>query len=72
LLEEVFRILDTFDSASLQHVYTERNKVADKLSKEGVQLDFGRWMIIEDKEGTHYEYFHRPFIEPLDMAENSP
>lgn len=30
LLDKVFRILDTSYSASLQHVYRERNKVADK------------------------------------------
>jgi hypothetical protein len=45
LLDEVFKILDLFDSFSLWHVYRECNLEVDMLSKVGVQMDFGQWMI---------------------------
>lgn len=45
LLEEIFRILDPFDSFSLQHIYRERNSEANLLSKAGIQMGFGQWMI---------------------------
>jgi hypothetical protein len=41
LLDEIFRIIATFDSFSIWHVYKERNKEANGLSKEGMRLDFG-------------------------------
>jgi hypothetical protein len=36
---------------------------ADSLSKAGLQLGFGKWMISEVKDGAHYEYYHEHFID---------
>jgi ribonuclease HI len=52
LLEEVFRILASFDNYSFHHVYREHNQEADSLSKEGLQMVVGTWMIREDKDGS--------------------
>jgi ribonuclease HI len=41
LLEEVFIILDTYTNFSTRHVYRERNRETDKLSKEGTHLAHG-------------------------------
>jgi hypothetical protein len=64
LLDEFFRILDSFDSFSLRYVYREWNSEANLLSKEGLQLDFGKWLISEIKDGTHYAYYQKLFIDP--------
>jgi hypothetical protein len=44
-------------------VYMERNREADKLSKEGTHLAHGKWKITKFKEGSNFEYYHQPFIE---------
>ena len=36
------------------------------LSKEGIQLDLGQWLIDEYHNGDHFEFYHRPFMEGLD------
>jgi ribonuclease HI len=36
-LAEVLRIISTFDTISLSHIYRERNALADRLSKEATQ-----------------------------------
>lgn len=65
LLEEVFIILGTYKNLSIRHVYRERNRAVDKLSKEGLLLDYGQWKIMESRDGSHFEYYHRPFIDIL-------
>jgi hypothetical protein len=35
----------------------------DQLSKEGLQMGHGKWMITEDINGVIHEFYHRPFIE---------
>jgi ribonuclease HI len=51
ILEEIFRLLDTFDTVVISHVYRGRNLVADSLSKEGLHLLQGQWHITEKKKG---------------------
>jgi ribonuclease HI len=63
ILEEVQRLVASFDTLVVHHVFRERNMVANQLSKEGVQMGHGQWLIIEDNRGTIYEFYHRPFIE---------
>jgi ribonuclease HI len=63
ILEEIFILLDSFDSISLQHVYRVHNREADALSKDGLQLDYGKWLITEYSDGDHFAYYHRPFNE---------
>jgi hypothetical protein len=41
LLEDVLRIKSFFDNISFSHIYSERNQMVDKISKEATQLDFG-------------------------------
>ena len=50
LYEEVNRTLSNFESISFKHVYRERNMEADKISKIGLNLQWGTWKIIEIKE----------------------
>ena len=65
ILEEVIRIKQQFDHISFTHVYRERNRVADQLSKEATQghLDFGIWRITSHSHEGSYSYYHRPFRE---------
>ena len=65
LFEEAFRHLSHFYFITCKHVYKERNKEADRLSKTGLELEMGTWRILEWKEAVIYELFHRPFIDPL-------
>ena len=64
LVEEVNRILANFESISFKQVYRERNMEADKLSKTGLNMQWGTWKIIEKKEIEANEYYHRPLILP--------
>jgi ribonuclease HI len=52
ILEEVQRVVVSFDIFEIHHVFRERNMEVDRLSKEGLQLEHGQWMIVEDNEGT--------------------
>lgn len=38
----------------------------DLLSKEGLRLNFGKWMITEHQLDGIFEYYHRPFVKPLE------
>ena len=62
LYEEITITLFFFESISFKHVYRERNSDADKLSKAGLNLQWGHWKILEIKETEAMEYPHRPFI----------
>lgn len=60
--EEIFLFEQHFDSLTITHVYRERNRLADSLSKEGVQLQAGHIFserILRDPEG----FYHRPYHE---------
>jgi ribonuclease HI len=61
-LAEVLRIISTFDTISLSHIYRERNSLVDRLSKEAAQLEYGNWHITEHTENGSFEY-HGPFQE---------
>lgn len=52
LLEEIQQLKLSFNTFSSHHIYRERNKDADKLSKEGLQQDLGRWRIEEEINGS--------------------
>jgi ribonuclease HI len=47
LIEEIFRILNDFNNYSIQNVYRERNREADALSKQGLQIAMGHWKCVE-------------------------
>ena len=63
ILLSVKEVLTTFVSFSCHHVYKENNQEADRASKEGLPLIMGQWKIMEHKEGTTQDFYHRPFIE---------
>jgi hypothetical protein len=45
----------------------EWNRVVDSLSKEGIQIPFGQWLITESRGEETYEFYHHPFIEGLPL-----
>ena len=47
LLCEVIRLNDFFKQADYQHIYRERNTLADKLANDGGKKQFGHWVISE-------------------------
>jgi hypothetical protein len=65
LLEEVFKILASFDNYYFCHVYREHNHEADSLSKEGLQMVVGSWLIREDRDGAKISCVHRSFMDFL-------
>ena len=65
LYDEVNRLLSNFDVITFKHVCGERNGNADRLSKAGLHMEPGTWKFLETKEVEVYEFFHRPFIDPL-------
>ena len=62
LLAKFLRHLEDLDSLFFRHVYRERNIEADKLLEKGLSIPYGKWKISEFKDGTIFEYYHRPFI----------
>jgi hypothetical protein len=56
-LREIHNLLDTFDHFSIQHVYRNKNTIADTLSKEGLNLTFGQWHFTETQGDTVRDFF---------------
>jgi hypothetical protein len=50
ILEEIHRLLDTFNNVTISHVYRDINMTTYTLSKEGLQLLQGQWHITKIKE----------------------
>jgi ribonuclease HI len=69
LLEEIFRLLDSYDTFCVKHVYREHNYVADSLSKAGIHLPFGQWKISETRDQDFFEFYHMPFIDEVQSQE---
>jgi len=63
ILEDIKSLHISFDTFTCRHVYRERNKEADRRSKEGIQLDMGKWKVTKVQNGHQLEYFHQPFME---------
>jgi hypothetical protein len=40
----------------------DRNRIADELSKAGIELDWGTWMVSIKYEGNTYDYAHESWI----------
>jgi len=69
IMEEIYRLLDTFDTLVIAHVYRDRNMVADSLSKEGLQLQQGQWHITKKKGEDSNAFYHKPFIEEQELLQ---
>lgn len=63
IMEEIYRLINLLEEFSCQHTYKEWNTTANLLSKEAAQKPIGTWSILEQTDGTFYQYYHRPFIE---------
>jgi len=63
ILDEAPRLNSSFDSFACKHIFSERKTTADILSKEAGNRDLGIWMIREQRDGEHYQYYHRPFMD---------
>jgi ribonuclease HI len=59
IYEEVMRLINLFDTISFTHLYRERNRLADMLSKEASQLEYGHWHIEEQSAVGSSGYYHR-------------
>lgn len=64
ILDEIHRLITSFDSFTCHHIYREWNIVADHLSKEAAIRNDATWLICEEKDGVVYQHYHRPFIDP--------
>jgi ribonuclease HI len=63
IVEDINFLQTSFDSLTCRHVYRERNKEADRRSKEGVHLALGQWKVTEVHNEHVQEYLHQPFLE---------
>jgi len=70
ILTNIISLKSQFDSFVCLHIYRERNDIADHHSKEAVQLNRGQCQIQEFREGTFYNYYHRPFMDINDHPLN--
>ena len=50
ILQEVHRLSDWFELVQFQHIYRERNRLADTLAKDGARISEGYWHIKEFRE----------------------
>jgi hypothetical protein len=62
LYDEVFNILTSFSYISVSHIYRDRSRLADGLSKARVGLEQGYWIITTSRNGHTSEYNHDPWI----------
>ena len=57
ILQEVQRLSGRFEIVQFQHIYRERNSIADSLAKEGARICEGHWFIKEQREDSVYESY---------------
>jgi ribonuclease HI len=69
ILEEIHKLMDTFDMVAISHVYRDRNMVANSLSKEGLHLPQGQWHITKKKGEDTNALYHMPFIEEQELLQ---
>ena len=68
ILEEIHRLLDTFDTVTISHVYRDINMTIDTLSKDGLQLLQGQWHITKKKGEDTNAFYHRPFTDEHELS----
>ena len=52
------------------HVYREINATVDNISKEGVQLEAGVWLVMESKDGQVVEHIKSIYWLCISSAES--
>jgi hypothetical protein len=55
LFYDVQNLLTSFSHISLSHIYRDRNRIADGLSKDGLGLNQGAWIISEQRDGHIFD-----------------
>ena len=55
---------------TFSHVYREINATVDSLSKEGVQLEAGVWLVLESKDGQVAEHIKSIYWLCISSAES--
>lgn len=45
----MLRLKNTLEESSINHIYRERNELADMLSKEGLECAINIWILIEQE-----------------------
>jgi len=65
LFEEIQNLKLSFNSLSINHIYRERNDMADKLSKDGIEQAVGSWRIREEANGEIFVSDQPPYAENL-------
>ena len=68
ILQEVHRLSDRFEMVQFQHIYHERNNLANSLAKEGARICEGHWLIKEQREDSFYETY-QVFLSDYDDIE---
>lgn len=63
ILDEIMILKAQFNYISCQHIYKERNLVADQLSKEATAHPKGLWIIQEQQGDKHYQYYHHSYMD---------
>lgn len=65
LFEEIQNLKLSFNSLSINHIYRERNDMADKLSKDGIEQAVDSWRIREEANGESFVSDQPPYAENL-------
>eukprot|EP00253_Pinus_taeda_P013898 PITA_13898 len=65
ILGEILRLKSHFHVFSLRHIFSEKNELADKLSKDGLSQVLGSWKIIEEAQDQTSRTDQPPFTRVL-------
>jgi ribonuclease HI len=62
LFSDIKNLQSTFSHISFSHVYRDKNIEADRLSKQGLELQEGTWEVFESNQGQLSSHFHESWI----------
>jgi hypothetical protein len=62
LFNEVWILHVGLSSITYDHIFKERNLLEDALSKEGLGLAHGEWVVLENEDELHSKFSHDTFI----------
>lgn len=67
IIEEALLLKQRFNQIICHHIYRE----AESLSKAGSSQALGVWKFSEQVDGTPTSFYHRPFIEGLQVEDSA-
>jgi hypothetical protein len=62
LFDDIKNLQSSFSHITISHVYREKNMEADRLSKDGLELQEGTWEIRESLQGQLTSYLHESWL----------